>query len=770
MRLHRFMMILWAFYFTFGGSTYYNAFFEVRVLHRVLVTILLILWLIGRIRNQKHQAALGMLQTGINYILYGIVGWWFITAITAYDPRMSFEQIWFLLVHVLLFFIIADNIQRGRQRLIMEALFFMAAVVILMTSIELASWYFGLNITPGTGVGWIATGTLPALTDFPQVSMAMGGISTLLAGYTAPLIIVSTGWALTVRGRDYRVVLWLMAALLAIVLLFTSSRGGALSLIAATGTLILTQIIQNPRITARISPRLLAGVGMLLAGGVLVAFVVLTLPNANRASDAGRQDMWQSAVRLTFDHPLTGVGIGNFGRAFRDIRNPAIAQDKLASAHNVYLNTAAETGLPGMILGVVLIGLFLRLAWQNWQTAPSRGQKLRIQVTFAALVGVAVHSLVDTFTITQIVLLIVTLAAYTIVPQPVSRLTPIKQGQRLPALIFLIIISIYGIWLLRLDQAQFAYLRSLNMKNTPQALQSIDEAMALDPYLRLYPLQKAYILGSSEQTDEAIIAYQQALMLEPTWDVGWINLAAVLERQGKIDEAFAALNKAAEINYYNVAALHRSRLAEDNSLLSPDEIVAGYLQSIRYHFHFYLPLGDFWGDSSLRLQALRQFTMDEPIEWQYRIWSVHAPEIAATLVPENPQTAMAWWVVGEYALLIENDAQKAVDDFSQAITLAPKTGDYYASRARALLTINPTAAKHDLDLAQVYGTRFESIPLIRAQLATTPEEKQRFMAQATARFVPQEFAAVLYARPAIFDVPLAMRYPAHAVALSGIVP
>jgi O-antigen ligase/tetratricopeptide (TPR) repeat protein len=770
MRLQRFMLILWAFYFTFiGGSTYYAIFFPVRVLHHGVVTLMLTGWLLGRIRKRQHQAAPGMPVTGLNLPIYAAIILWFISATTAYDPRMAFEQVWFLVLSVLLFFIVADQIQRGRQRLVIEALFFMAAVVILLTGIELASWYFGLNITPGTSIGWIATGILPALTDFPQVSMAMG-ISTLLAGYTAPLIIVSAGWALTVRQRDYRVALWLMTGLLAIVLLFTSSRGGALSLMAATGTFILTQLIQNPRITARISPRIIAVSGILVAIAALVAFVVLTLPNANRTSDAGRRDMWQSAVQLTLDHPLTGVGVGMFGRAFRDIRDPSIAQDKLASAHNVYLNTAAETGLPGILLGSILMGLFGRVAWQNWKKAPSHGQKIRIQATFAALVGIAVHSLVDVFTITPIVLLIVTLVAYTIVPQPISRLTPVTPGQRLPAVILLIVIVIYGAWWLRLDQAQAAYQRSFNLEDPAKALLAIDEAIALDPYLRLYPLQKAFILGKTGQTEGAIAAYQHALELEPTWDVGWINLASLLEQQGKVEEALAALNNAAQISDYNVAALNQARLAEDNNRLNHEDIVAGYLQSIYSHVHLYLPLGDFWHESSLRLQALRQFTLDAPIEWQYRIWSVHAPEIAATLIPQNPQTAMDWWVMGENALLVENDAQNAIDYFSRAIALEPKTGDYYASRARALLTINPADAEQNLDLAQVYGTRFESVAAIRAMLATTPEEAEKFAAQGTVRFVPQEFAAVLYARPAVFDVPPAMRYPANTFSFSGIVP
>ncbi|MCL4255523.1 MAG: hypothetical protein KJ043_17325, partial [Anaerolineae bacterium] len=89
--------------------------------------------------------------------------------------------------------------------------FIMGAVVILFSVIEIASWYFGLGITPNTQIGWASLQLIPI--EPIRLALAMN-ISTLLAGYVAPLILLVIGWAMTVRRRDYRQALWMIAGVL----------------------------------------------------------------------------------------------------------------------------------------------------------------------------------------------------------------------------------------------------------------------------------------------------------------------------------------------------------------------------------------------------------------------------------------------------------------------------------------------------------------------------------------------------------------------------
>ena len=750
MRRSRLVYLLFALYFTFiGGSSYYATIFPMRVAHHVIVTLLLGLWLIGRIRPQQ-----GLPRTALNPAIYASVVVWFFSAIFALDTRMALENIWFLLIHTLLFFVVVNLIQRGYQRLVMEILFFMAAIVLLYSAIELASWFFGLGIT-GSSDGWIITGRIPTLGQIPRLKLAMGGISTLQAGYIAPLVVVAAGWAWTTRQRDYRIALAVMSLSLFVALIFTSSRGGILSLIAAIGTFTVIRLLQYPPLTRRISPVWLLGMSAIVGAIVLAGFLYITLPLARGNSDSGRLDMYRSAVLITRDHPVTGVGVGMFGRAFRDYRNPAIVQDKLASAHNLYLNTAAELGLPGVIAGVWLLASFGKATWNNWKNTPNHGHRRRIEVVSAALAGLAIHSMVDVFSVTPIVLMIIMLVAYAITPHPRSRIEAPPKGHPLPPIIALILIIAYGIAFIPIDRANALYFESWQASSTEQALTKIRAAQSLDPHLSLYHLQEAYLIGLSGATDEAVNAYDSALDLEPTWETGWINLALLEEERGHPEVALDYLERAYRINGRSVEAwFNWGRIAETYNLATQDAIVAAYRQTIHLQsLAWILPLSEYWSATPLRQAAVDQFLEEQSVEVQYRVVAESDPLRLDGLIPAAPQTAAEWWVVGEYVLSVETDTETAYEAFSQAIELMPNHGDYYNARARSTIEINPEQAEHDARVALVLGTRYE-YPKATLALLTNDENTARdlWIDSLPLRITLSEFTSVLFGRPSSFDI------------------
>jgi len=757
MRAKRYTLIGLAFYLTYiGGASYYAVSFPIRVLHHVIITLLLTVWLVGRLRKGR-----GLPESGLNAALYATIPLWALTAVLGLAPRLSLEWLWFGLIHTLFFLYIVKQIRRGTQRLVIEALFFMAMGVLLLSVLELGSWFFGWGIIPGTQIGWIATGQLPRLTDIPQIALPMA-VSTLVAGYTAPLVLVAGVWASTTGERAAHLILGMMAVLLMGVLILTSSRGGALSIGAAVGALILMRLVQNSRLRAVIPPRVLVvgTLGVIVAA--LIGVIVISLPNSNSISNRDRLLMWRSAINLTTQDPLTGVGAVQFGRAFRSLRDPFLAQDKLASAHNFYLNTLAETGVLGLLLCGLLALLIARQGWRNWQIAPNDGTRRRIEAVFAALIGIAVHSLFDVFTITPIVLLIVALVAYGITPQPASRLDPVPPGDRRAAWAALMLVLIMGGWMLWQDVAQNFYMQSWDMSRPTEALANIRTAQALDPALTLYRLQEAYLIAQTGTPQEGIAAYQSALALEPTWDTGWLNLAALQEQMGDLAGAAESLKQAYAIKIDNGSAVHLGRIGETLGWVD-DTVVAYYRRAFESNPR--LPLADFWHETPLRLRALNEFVPLLALDGQYRVWAVHDPSRLAALIPSDPHTAAEWWVVGEHALTVEHDAPKAADAFTQAIALAPREGDYFVSRARATLDSDPQAARHDLDLARVYGTRLEYPNAVEAQMTTDAKLRERLQVSALPfRGAPQEFAAVLYGRPAVFDVLPAMRDPGYGTA------
>ena len=89
-----------------------------------------------------------------------------------------------------------------------------------------------------------------------------------------------------------------------------------------------------------------------------------------------RMAHWQAAWGMLLDHPVLGVGIGNYAAVY-----PAYAlpqwDDPLGHAHNYYLNVAAEAGLIGLSAYLIL---WAAAFWQGWRA---------VRVTDGWLRGVA---------------------------------------------------------------------------------------------------------------------------------------------------------------------------------------------------------------------------------------------------------------------------------------------------------------------------------------------------------------------------------------------
>lgn len=744
MRSQRLTFVFLAFYLIFlGGSAYYTFVFPIRIFHHALMTVLMGIWYSRKFRGE------GLPQTTLNLPLLVMIIVWVLSALLGSEPRNSIESLWFIFLHITLFFVLTDLFQHGRGKLVIETQFLMGAVIVLFSGLEIISWYFGLNITPNTDIGWIDAGVIPLAPI--RLALAMN-ISTLLAGYVAPLIMLTIGWALTVRRKDYRKALWVIAGLLTIILILTFSRGGLLSLGIGLGSFFVMRLVANNQRASFI--KWLVPLAIIGAIGVIM---IVTISQARSSGDEGRLDMYRSAIEMTLDNPLLGVGIGNYGRIFREYRTPEIARDRLASAHNLYLNSTAETGFLGTLVGLWLAGALLITWWRVWKAQDTPPRKIRHEAVIGAILGVGAHSMVDVFTTTPLVSLIVLLIAYSITGHK-TVLDDRPKGNRASALAGIIIVVGYGIFFIQTDRAYSAYLTSL--RDEEHALANAQLAQSLDPELNLYTLQMAYLTNTVE-------GYKIALQAEPTWDVGWMNLAYLYEQAGEYDKALNAVYRAEailpispEVNY-NIG-----RLGETYHLLDDEAIIAHYYKAlIHLRGRGDIPTQSFWTQTPLRTQALRQYIQNRQeldLTIAYILVSHHFPDEITGYVPQNPQTGREWWVVGEYALTIEKNPQKAIEAFTNAIATTPQEGDYYASRARAKIALgeNPDT---DLNIASLLPRRFESVALIRADIAEQAgdtETAQKLRQSTQTRVVSGEFAGVLYhGRIGAFDLPEAMLPP-----------
>jgi O-antigen ligase len=105
---------------------------------------------------------------------------------------------------------------------------------------------------------------------------------------------------------------------------------------------------------------------------------------------SGRSTLVSRGVKLALHHPLIGVGVGGFKRAYADLAGLKGKEPKAAASHTTPITVAAETGIPGLLLLIALAGTALAVAFRRL----ADGFDANARLTFGlALTAILVHSL-----------------------------------------------------------------------------------------------------------------------------------------------------------------------------------------------------------------------------------------------------------------------------------------------------------------------------------------------------------------------------------------
>jgi O-antigen ligase len=142
----------------------------------------------------------------------------------------------------------------------------------------------------------------------------------------------------------------------------TGSRGGLVGFVAVAAYLLLTFRPLPPRMR-------IAGVGvaalLLALGGQgywsRVGMLLEPTRDYNWSSESGRLAIWRRGLAYIEDRPLTGVGLGAFESAEREVSELA-RSNRMAGrpvraqvAHNAPMQVTAELGIPGLVAFVFLL-------------------------------------------------------------------------------------------------------------------------------------------------------------------------------------------------------------------------------------------------------------------------------------------------------------------------------------------------------------------------------------------------------------------------------
>jgi len=106
--------------------------------------------------------------------------------------------------------------------------------------------------------------------------------------------------------------------------------------------------------------------------------------------------LWRTAVRMFTDQPVLGTGFGTFTLAFKRYRPPDSPDEEPPTAHNIFLNFAAETGVLGLAAFVGLCAAGLLSTWR-WliRSPPQSSGRVAAAAVLAGIVTFVVNQLFE---------------------------------------------------------------------------------------------------------------------------------------------------------------------------------------------------------------------------------------------------------------------------------------------------------------------------------------------------------------------------------------
>ena len=209
-----------------------------------------------------------------------------------------------------------------------------------------------------------------------------------LAGYLNLILPLSFAYMVLAREQWQRYLALTCHSLACAALYFTASRGGLI----AYGAMALA-------VLWFLKPRLAAFSRLMLATALAAVIVFSLQPKSETRlqevddfTSTSRLALWGTAGAMFLQHPVLGVGYGNYRSLYNDYL-PGVTPNQLDS-HNLYLQFLAETGIIGFAAFFFLIGSFVRVAVKLARNSDPYCRLLGMGLG-GALAATLIHGLVD---------------------------------------------------------------------------------------------------------------------------------------------------------------------------------------------------------------------------------------------------------------------------------------------------------------------------------------------------------------------------------------
>ena len=336
----------------------------------------------------------------ISIVIYLMFFWMIVTIFTSEMPVVSLKffvsRLWFIIPAYFLCAKLFEN-PKNISRFIW---FYIAGliIVIIYTLIRHAARGFD-----GDTAHWVMD---PFYNDHTAYGAALAIYIVLCAAYLFMPNMKS--------GKRLGVVLVLCLLILAIILSFC--RASWISLIAAIGVLVCVLLKIKFKYIAIVAT-VLIGLFFIFqqqildslskndqdASGNVVENIQSMTNITTDASNLERINRWNSAIRMFKERPLFGWGPGTYQfvyAPFQESKNKTIISTNsgdMGNAHSEYIGTLAEQGVPGALLVVTIVIVFMYCGLMTYRRAKNRESKILVLAATLALLGYYVHGSLNNF-------------------------------------------------------------------------------------------------------------------------------------------------------------------------------------------------------------------------------------------------------------------------------------------------------------------------------------------------------------------------------------
>lgn len=210
-------------------------------------------------------------------------------------------------------------------------------------------------------------------------------------------------------AKDRRFLLIIAAVIMGMAIIFTSSRGGMISMLGVFGFIIASNLSKNQGKTDGESNFFRRNFALIIGAFALVLILFsavimlggdesllrgIGLQNSQEDITHGRTHFWSIALKIFFDYPVFGAGLDAFGTAFTRY-DSWHGIYRVEQAHNDYLQILSDAGIAGFACVAAFVFLLFKQSLPIIGKAENNFRRDAAIGALAGCFGILLHSFFD---------------------------------------------------------------------------------------------------------------------------------------------------------------------------------------------------------------------------------------------------------------------------------------------------------------------------------------------------------------------------------------